>query len=105
MRKTRPHKLKKNLPLSQFLLRMTGCAAFGVLASCAFMEPPKSSFDDAGKLTRAEMCQRACTRSHDRCFDASDTRFESYGEPRGVIGMGATCDYDLKNCLKACAKQ
>lgn len=80
-------------------------AACLLLGACTLLVPQKSPVDDSTHLTRAEMCQHSCTSDYNRCYDASDTRFESYGEPRGVIGMGATCDYNLKNCLKACTKQ
>ncbi len=76
----------------------------GVVAACSFPPPPSADSSDT-KFTRAELCARACNRDHSICGDASDTRFESYGEPRHIIGMQAQCDATLKRCLQRCSKQ
>jgi hypothetical protein len=76
-----------------------------LLAGCSLLSRETKSYADDSPMTRSEMCARACNQQHDRCYDASDTRFESYGEPRQVIGMGAACDHTLKDCLSGCRKQ
>lgn len=78
--------------------------AMGLLAGCAFPPPAPSDRDDV-KYTRSEQCTRACNRDYDICGAPADTHFESYGEPRHIIGMSAMCDANLKDCLKRCSKQ
>jgi hypothetical protein len=52
--------------------------------------------------TRREACTHACERDQDNCRDSSATRLGDYGENHNVIGAGAACDKDLRDCLKRC---
>lgn len=56
----------------------------------------------AASDTKREACIRACNYQRTICGEASATRFETYGESNAVIGAAATCDYDLRRCLKDC---
>ncbi len=57
------------------------------------IDPPRTS---------AEMCKAACNHDYAICTDSAGANLPSYGEPRGVIGRGAECNYTLKNCLARC---
>jgi hypothetical protein len=83
-------RLRNHAPLSLAFILFVG------LGGCS---------DNLDRFTNAERCVRACNQQHDRCYDAPDTRFESYGEPRHVIGMGAACDQTLKDCQKDCGRK
>jgi hypothetical protein len=77
--------------------------SLGALSACGPL--PAVNRKDQLSMTRLEICQASCQRNQTICMEPSSTRFESYGEPRNIIGAGAACDTSYKSCMSSCNKR
>jgi hypothetical protein len=94
MQKARP---PKNFSLALFALI--------ALLSVCFLSPAHAANpgrDDS--YTTAELCEDSCDRERIMCMDSSGGQFETYGEPRHMVGPEARCDRAMRDCLHNCGK-
>jgi hypothetical protein len=52
--------------------------------------------------TRREACIHACERDYTNCRDTTGARLDTFDAPSNIIGTGAACDRELKECLRRC---